>query len=74
MSQAEEPTPPLDEVEASRMPLIDHLIELRNLVSVAEMIIESALRRRESRGLHYTLDFPESSDRFLEDTVIRRVR
>ena len=50
------------------------LIELRNLVSGAEMIIESALRRRESRGLHYTLDFPESSDRFLEDTVIRRVR
>ena len=30
MSQAVEPTPPVDEVEASRMPLIDHLIELRN--------------------------------------------
>ncbi|MFC3104505.1 L-aspartate oxidase [Salinisphaera aquimarina] len=45
------------------------LLELRNLAQVAELIIRSALARRESRGLHYTRDFPHVLPRAM-DTVL----
>ncbi|MEZ4234819.1 MAG: L-aspartate oxidase [Myxococcota bacterium] len=52
--------------------LTGDLVELRNLVTVADMIVRCALRRRESRGLHTIQEFPESDPRFLRDTVIER--
>lgn len=49
------------------------LLELRNLVTVAALIVDSALTRKESRGLHYTLDYPLTDDRHgLRDTLLRR--
>jgi L-aspartate oxidase len=45
------------------------LIELRNLVEVADLIIRSALSRQESRGLHYTLDYPRLLKE-AQDTVL----
>jgi L-aspartate oxidase len=46
------------------------LVELRNLASIAFLIITSALRRNESRGLHHMTDYPDKSDKFLKDTII----
>ncbi len=45
------------------------LIELRNLLQSAELIVRSALKRHESRGLHYTLDYPQT-DPVARDTVL----
>ena len=47
------------------------LLELRNLVDVAALVVESARLRRESRGLHYTLDYPDKAP-LAEDTLLRR--
>jgi L-aspartate oxidase len=45
------------------------LLELRNLVETASLIVDSAASRKESRGLHYTLDYPNKSKR-AKDTVL----
>ena len=53
--------------------LTPDLVELRNLSTIAELVVEAAVARRESRGLHYTLDYPERDDaHFLKDTLLRR--
>jgi L-aspartate oxidase len=49
------------------------LIELRNLATVAELIIESALMRKESRGLHYNIEYPEKDDQnWLKQTILKK--
>jgi L-aspartate oxidase len=50
------------------------LIELRNIATVAGLIVTSALRRRESRGLHCTLDYPQSEKRFERTDTILQIR
>jgi len=51
--------------------ITNDLIELRNLAQVARLIVQSATLRRESRGLHYTLDYPEpETGRIPRSTVL----
>ncbi len=53
----------------SNFRISNNLLELRNLAQVAELIIRSALQRKESRGLHYTLDYPDLLES-AEDTIL----
>ena len=49
------------------------LLELRNIATVAELIIHSALHRPESRGLHFNLDYPNADPAWAQrDTVLRK--
>ena len=49
------------------------LLELRNIATVAELIVRCALMRPESRGLHYNLDYPEANPEWAQrDTVLRK--
>jgi L-aspartate oxidase len=48
------------------------LLELRNIATVAQLIVECAAARRESRGLHYTIDYPELDPRGARDVIVKR--
>lgn len=64
-----------DEIEEyfRRTKITLELLELRNLAETALLIVEGALMRKESRGLHYTTDYPEPDDElWLRDTIIEK--
>jgi len=48
------------------------LLELRNIATIAQLIVECASVRHESRGLHYTLDYPLLDEKLARDTVVKR--
>jgi L-aspartate oxidase len=53
--------------------LTPDLVELRNIAQVADLIVQCAITRKESRGLHYMADYPERDDaHFLRDTILAR--
>lgn len=63
----------LDEIENfyKRTKVVEGLIELRNLATVADLIVRSARQRHESRGLHFTTDYPQRNDEhWLHDTLL----
>lgn len=64
-----------DEIEEyfRRTKITVELIELRNIAETALLIVEAALTRKESRGLHFTTDYPETDDPlWLRDTLIEK--
>ncbi len=48
------------------------LLELRNIATVAQLIVDCASARRESRGLHFTIDYPDTDPKMARDMLVKR--
>jgi L-aspartate oxidase len=62
------------ERDYARLRLHPDLIELRNIAQVGSLIVQSAARRSESRGLHYLIDHPRRDPLLARPTILRRGR
>lgn len=51
--------------------ITSNLIELRNIALVASLVIKSGFARKESRGLHFNIDYPEMNDNFRKNTILK---
>ncbi|MEA1979359.1 MAG: L-aspartate oxidase [candidate division Zixibacteria bacterium] len=51
-------------------PATYRVVELRNMATVSKLLIQSALKRHESRGLHYLEEYPKTNDDFKKDTIL----
>ena len=50
--------------------ITSEMLELRNIINVAKLIIDSALNRKESRGLHYSIDYPDTHKEYKKNSYI----